>query len=208
MKTIAIDIQPLRCFLNPALVGGALPDVGGIVPELNKNAVFAQSRVLLQSQPPLVEADRNPFSRPITLADQYEPLRGLPPETRYAHTVLVDCLPNADQSLCFHDTQESQSAGLIEWLHEQQPDTLIIGGLALDAGLQKTVSHLCLFGQWDVIVNIAACRGHDPKSSLEAIAKMRASGATIINNALELTPHVLLSASAAKGMAKNIVKAA
>ena len=208
MKAIAIDIQPLRCFLNPTLVGGTRPDVAGIVPELNKNAVFAQGRVLLQSQPPLVEADRNPFSRPLTLADQYEPLRGLPPENRYTHTIWADCPPNADQSLCFHDTQESQSSGLVEWLHEQQPDTLIIGGLALDASLQKTVRHLCLFGEWDVIVNLAACRGYDPKSSLDAIAKMRASGATIINNALGITPHLLPSSSSAKGMVKNIVAAA
>ena len=82
------------------------------------------------------------------------------------------------------------SNGLVQWLHSHHTHTIIVGGLTTEHAVRKTVEQLCRIKTWQVIVNLGACRGYTPKSTLNAIYSMRAAGAHVVADASAL-PQIL-----------------
>ena len=91
---------------------------------------------------------------------------------------------------CFHDIEEKLSTGLIEWLRCQNTDTVIVGGLATDYCVKTTVLQLLKGGNWQVIVNEAACRGIAPDTIETAWQEMRSAGVMILKNAEEIKKYI------------------
>lgn len=86
---------------------------------------------------------------------------------------------------CYQDLANTLSTGAIEYLQSKGITTVICGGLATDYCVKNTVLQLKAAG-FEVILNLAACRGIAPETVAAAIDEMRAAGVTIIANAAEL----------------------
>ncbi|QEY26938.1 isochorismatase family protein [Neisseria zalophi] len=200
MTIIAIDLQPqcrFSCFAANDQQCVHQPE--SIVPELNRQARLAHKRVL-------VENVSNPkdtlcaslcggvdnllpnsftFSRETHFTIQAEAcrgkhlLKGLPSGADYDHAIEVD--GEETGSACFHDTKEKHSTGLIEWLHTQQADTIILGGLATEYAVLETALHLDWYNDnWHIIVNLSACRGYTPEATLKTVSLLRQAGITVV----------------------------
>ncbi|HEY5715202.1 MAG TPA: isochorismatase family protein, partial [Psychromonas sp.] len=111
---------------------------------------------------------------------------GLPGESDYDFLVTKGEDPlKHPYGACYLDLAERESSGVIEWLHERQVETVIVGGLATDYCVKTTVLQLCRAG-FRVIVNLGACRGVASETSKAACATMLAEGAELIANSGEL----------------------
>lgn len=121
----------------------------------------------------------------------YELLDGLPSAKEYDYCVWKGVDPELHPyGACFHDIEEKLSTGLIEWLRCQNTDTVIVGGLATDYCVKTTVLQLLKGGNWQVIVNEAACRGIAPDTIETAWQEMRSAGAIILKNAEEIKKYI------------------
>ncbi|UOO81264.1 isochorismatase family protein [Uruburuella testudinis] len=121
-------------------------------------------------------------------------LPGLPCPADYHHEIETE--GDENYSACFHDIGQSRSTGLLEWLFAQNTGTIIIGGLATEHAVRKTACQLKWYGDgWNVIVNLAACRGYTPEGIIHAVYSMRQAGVIVINNSSEL-PAVIASPAA------------
>jgi len=99
---------------------------------------------------------------------------------------------------CFHDDNEARSTGLIEWLYAQKADTVIIGGLATEEAISRTAEQLLWYNDsLHIIVNLAACHGYAPESTIQAVYKMRKSGISVVSNAEEIPGQMLRYANEA-----------
>lgn len=65
----------------------------------------------------------------------------------------------------------------------RQADCLIVGGLATDYSVKETVVQLCRYGNWQVLVNLASCRGIAEDTVAAALQKMREVGAFLLDDA-------------------------
>jgi len=111
---------------------------------------------------------------------------GLPDEDDYDLLIVKGTDPlKHPYGSCYHDLAESESTGVIEWLHERQIKTVIVGGLATDYCVKTTVKQLCRAG-FKVIVNLASCRGVTTETSKIACAAMHKAGAELIKDSSEL----------------------
>lgn len=204
--TASFDIDP-QCGFTP-LCPDELPIIEGdfIALELNAQAVFTRYR--------LVSKDCHPAQAPwiAESSDQVmTPVEGEYPDLDIkwpAHCVvgtkgntLIPGLPNeADYDLlvkkgeqpfkhpygaCYHDLAETESTGAIEWLKQRGIEVVIVGGLATDYCVKTSVLQLCRAG-FQVIVNLAACRGVDSESTKTACETMQNAGAKLITNSQEL----------------------
>lgn len=202
MSIISIDINAQRAF-SP-LCPDELPVAGGdlIAPELNRNAALAHWRVLTRDAhgPNAVWVVEQPEQMGRKLdypnADQtwvrhaevgtagFLPLPGLPQPEEYDFLVHQGLDRNMHPyGCCFHDTAETLSTGLLEWLQVRQADCLIVGGLATDYSVKETVVQLCRYGNWQVLVNLASCRGIAEDTVAAALQKMREVGAFLLDDA-------------------------
>lgn len=86
---------------------------------------------------------------------------------------------------CYHDLANTLSTGAIEYLREHGITTVICGGLATDYCVKNTVLQLRAAG-FQVILNLAACRGIAPDTVSAALDEMRKADVTIIDCAEEL----------------------
>lgn len=206
MTIIAIDLQPqcrFSCFAANDQQCVHQPE--NIVPELNRQARFAHKRLLVEN----ISAAKKTlcaslcsggagqvhntftFSRESQFAIRVEScrgthlLKGLPSPADYDHAVEVE--GDESFSACFHDAKESRSTGLIEWLHAQNAQTVIIGGLAMEQAVLETASHLAWYNDnWHIIVNLAACSGYTPEDTLKAVYALRQAGITVVASSEEL----------------------
>ena len=110
---------------------------------------------------------------------------GLPDERDYDLVVEkgIDPLKHP-YGACYHDLAEHEGTGVIEWLQKHKIKVVIVGGLATDYCVKTTVLQLCNAG-FEVIVNLAACRGIENKSIKVASALMHEAGAklfSVVNN--------------------------
>jgi len=90
---------------------------------------------------------------------------------------------------CYHDIEERLSTGLIEWLAAKQARFVLVGGLATDYCVKHTVLQLCRGGNWQVIVNCAACRGIAPETVAKAWQEMEAAGALLLSDTAEIEKY-------------------
>jgi nicotinamidase/pyrazinamidase len=86
---------------------------------------------------------------------------------------------------CYHDFAEKLSTGVIEFLQARQVTTVLIGGLTTDYCVKNTALQLAKAG-FDVILNLAACRGIAEDTIEAALTEMRDNGVRIIDNSDKL----------------------
>ncbi|HKY69931.1 MAG TPA: nicotinamidase [Gammaproteobacteria bacterium] len=183
-----------------------LPIAGGldIVEELNQQAKFARLRVGTKDAHPknavwIADKDHPPFA-PLKgqHVDTYWPehcvpgtkgfqsIQGLPHPSEYNFFVWKGIEPDMHPyGACYHDLEEKQSTGLIEFLRNNGIKTVIIGGLATEYCVKKTSIQLRQAG-FRVFVNLGACRGINKSTTDEAIQEMTEAGVKFIKSAKEL----------------------
>jgi nicotinamidase/pyrazinamidase len=206
-KTASFDVDPQRGFTP--LCPDELPVAGGdeISGELNAQAAFAKLR--------LVSKDCHPAAAP-WVADSAEeimqPVAGDYPNLDIKwppHCVvgtegnrLIPGLPDEDEydlviekgmdplmhpyGACYQDLMETKSTGAIEWLGEQGIKTILLGGLATDYCVKTTGLQLLRAG-FQVIINLAGCRGVAEETSVQALEDLRVAGAEFITSSKELS---------------------
>lgn len=203
MKTLfaSFDIDAQQTFTP--LCPNELPVFEGdqIVSELNANAELATYRigskdahspqaiwVATESQPqftPLagenVDMRWNQHAVPGTPG--FELIPGLPHPSQYDYFVWKGVeLDMHPYGACYHDFAEQLSTGVIEFLQAKRVTHVIAGGLATDYCVKLTVLQLCRAG-FQVILNLAACRGIAPGTTDTALAAMQTAGVICIHNA-------------------------
>jgi nicotinamidase/pyrazinamidase len=184
-----------------------LPVPGGdeIVDELNRQATFADLRIgskdahsptaiwvagpdgpmLSPVQGANVDVRWNPHCIPGTRG--FELLDGLPAPAEYDFFVWKGVEPDMHPyGACYHDLAETRSTGVIEFLRQKGVTTVLVGGLALDYCVKTTTLQLCRAG-FDVVVNLAACRGIAAESIAAALDVLaRTAGIRIIDSTADL----------------------
>lgn len=113
----------------------------------------------------------------------FELIDGLPEITEYDYFIWEGVeLDMHPYGACYHDIAERLSTGVIEFLRQKSITTVIVGGLATDYCVKTTVMQL-LRANFQVIVNMAACRGLTPATTQSALAAMQEAGAILVANA-------------------------
>lgn len=204
--TASFDVDPQRGFTP--LCPDELPVIEGdlIADELNAQAQFACCRLVSKdchpAQAPWIANSADEIMSPVsgeypnldikwpahcvTGTEGNRLIPGLPDEGDYDLLVTKGSDPlKHPYGACYQDLAESESTGVIEWLHQHNIKTVIVGGLATDYCVKTTVLQLCRAG-FEVIVNRGACRGVDSESTQTACTEMRSAGAQLISDSAEL----------------------
>lgn len=202
----SFDVDAQRTFTP--LCPDELPVLGGdeIAPELNAQAGFAALRLGSKdahslsahwladaANPPLSDMheknmDRRWPAHAIVGTDGFELLQSLPRPADYDFFVWKGVEPDMHPyGACFHDLQDRLSTGVIEFLRMREIQLVLVGGLALDYCVAKTALQLREAG-FDVVINLAACRGIAADSCADAQATLRAAGAHFIESHRQLQP--------------------
>ncbi|MEP4888837.1 MAG: isochorismatase family protein [Aliiglaciecola sp.] len=117
----------------------------------------------------------------------FELLDGLPAATEYDFFVWKGVAPELHPyGACYHDLAEKLSTGVIEYLVFNNVDTVIVGGLATDFCVATTAIQLQNSQRFNVVLNLAACRGITPDGVKEQIEIMKNKGITILQNSHEV----------------------
>ena len=206
---VSIDVDAQKTFTP--LCPQELPVAGGdeIVAELNAQAVLADLRVMtkdahspsakwLVDNPVdmlqatgLKNADLTWVSHAMVGSRGYELLDGLPDIAGYDYCVWKGVDPELHPyGACYHDIEQHLSTGLLEWLTAKQASVVLVGGLATDYCVKHTVLQLLAGGNWQVVVNAAACRGIAPETIESAWKEMRQAGAVVLENAGEIQNYL------------------
>lgn len=208
MKIASLDVDAQKCFTPLCPDELPVPDGHSIVDELNQQARYASLRIgSKDAHSPAaiwIADENNPqftavegehvdvrWNKHAIPGEQgFELLDGLPHPAQYDYFVWkgieTDMHP---YGCCFHDLNESLSTGLIEFLTVNKVETVIVGGLALDYCVKTSVLQLRRAG-FEVIVNLAACRGITPETSQQAITEMQHQGVSFVANSAVLTTHL------------------
>ncbi|WP_325891135.1 nicotinamidase [Grimontia sp. NTOU-MAR1] len=195
----SIDVDPQKTFTP--ICPGELPVDGGdkIAPALNEQAKKASFRVLTKDAHPVnavwvvdshnkmlaplehANADLTWVSHAVPGTEGFEIIPGLPDVTEYDHVIWKGVEPDLHPyGACFHDIQEKLSTGLIEWLKAKEVTTVLVGGLATDYCVKTTAMQLKMYGDFDVWVNLEACRGITEETTETGCAQMRDAGIHVI----------------------------
>lgn len=191
MTIVAIDIQPQYRFSCMAVNDRRfLHQPEKIVDPLNQQARFADKRLLVENTAvgennfcrACIEAPLNRsglvFRREEHDCRRTHLLNGLPCPADYDHTIEV--IGSVSYGACFHDKYERHGSGLIEWLAQSRAETVIIGGLATEDAVAKTAKQLAWHrNDLQIIVNLQACCGYTPESTIQAIYNMRELGIAV-----------------------------
>ena len=196
----AIDVDPQNGFTPLCPNELPIPDGQSIVSELNTQAQFAHFRILTKDAhaPNAIwlASDSQPSLTPLAYSNSdlawpmhceigtfgFQHLQGLPDITKYDYVVWKGIEPTLHPyGACYHDLTEKLSTGLIEWLQSKQVTCVLIGGLATEHCVKKTALQLKK-SNFDVWVNLNACRGLNKKSILFACQEMTVEGIHCIND--------------------------
>lgn len=194
MTTIAIDIQPqYRFSCMAANEKRFLHQPENIVDELNRQTLFADKRILIENIgatggalcAKCIDAPLNRsgfvFNRNGARCMGNHLFAGLPCPADYDHSIETD--GDYRHGACFHDSREQHSTGLMEWLYANNADTVILGGLATEEAIANTAKQLVWYdNRLNVIVNLSACCGYAPESTLAAISTMRDMGIVVVTH--------------------------
>lgn len=200
----AFDVDAQHCFTPVCPDELPVPAGTEIVAELNQQAELAHYRIgSKDAHSPqavwLSDKDHPPLS-PIAgeNVDVRWPLHAVPGTKGFT---LIEGLPEImvydffvwkgvepdmhPYGACYHDLADTKSTGVIEYLLVNKVKTVIVGGLALDYCVKTTALQLA-DAHFQVIVNLAACRGIAEKSIHEAITAMNTAGILLVNSAEQL----------------------
>lgn len=203
-KVASFDVDPQNTFTPVCPDELPVPEGDHIAAELNAQAAFASLRIASRDahclQAVWIATAEHPQFSPITGQPDadirwkphaivgtrgFEFIDGLDPNA-YDFQVYKGVDPAMHPyGACYHDLSEKKSTGVIEVLRQHGIDTVIVGGLATDYCVKNTVLQLRRAG-FGVVVNLAACRGIHPDTVQEAMVRMEASGAALIQGAAQL----------------------
>lgn len=204
----SFDVHAQKTFTP--LCPNELPIVEGdhIVTELNAQAKKAQFRIgSKEAHNPgaiWVADEKNPVLSPISGENVdvrwplhsvpgtrgFELIDGLPKITEYDYFIWEGIeLDMHPYGACYHDIAERLSTGVIEFLRQNHITTIIVGGLATDYCVKTTVLQL-LRANFEVIVNLAACRGLTPQTTRAALQSMQKAGAILTPSSAALK-HII-----------------
>lgn len=199
--TASFDVDPQNGFTP--LCPQELPVPGGdeIVAFLNAQAQFARIRVGSKDAHPInavweATKDKPQFSPvnghpnvdicwnrhcvPNTFGGRL--LSGLPREIEYDFFVWKGIEPDLHPyGACYHDLANARSTGVIEFLQARGISSVLVGGLATDYCVKTTALQLAKAG-FQVIVNLAACRGIAPATVEGALKEMKEAGIVVLEN--------------------------
>lgn len=182
-KTASIDVDPQKGFSDlcpdELPVMGALDIVSELIENHSKAHVCLVSRDMHPSgaaweaekpenmlEPvglPEVDIKWNPHCIVGTLGAELLP--GLPKIRDYDFQINKGMDPDAHPYGAFyHDQAEALSTGGIEYLRSKKIETVIVGGLALDFCVKKSIEQLIGAG-FNVILNLASTRAVFPKNT-------------------------------------------
>lgn len=203
----SFDVDAQRTFTP--LCPDELPVAGGetIAAELNRQAELAAFRVGSKDahSPAAVWVTDDPArigqpgvagdnveehwpAHAVPGTDGFELLPDLPRPAEYDFFVWKGVeLDMHPYGACYHDLAERMSTGVIEWLRARAVSHVLIGGLATDYCVKATARQLADAG-FEVIVNLAACRGIAPDTTDQALEMLRRHGVTMIESCAELEP--------------------
>lgn len=112
----------------------------------------------------------------------HELIDGLPHPADYDFFVQKGMEPDMHPyGACYHDLSERQSTGVIEFLRCNTIETILVGGLATDYCVKTTALQLRRAG-FNVVVNLAACRGIAPETVRSAIEEMKNQGIEVVES--------------------------
>lgn len=199
-KTASVDVDPQKGFSelcpNELPVAGALEIVDELKHNHNKASVRLVSRdmhppgaaweaespdkMLQQVGLPEVDIKWNPHCVVGTLG--VELLPGLPAVREYDFQLNKGIDPDAHPYGAFyHDQADTLSTGGIEFLRSKAIDTVIVGGLALDFCVKKSVEQLLDAG-FRVILNLASTRAVFPENAITVIGELADKGVILVEN--------------------------
>lgn len=207
MAIIALDIHPQHRFTCMAAnEPHFLHRPEHIVNELNLQASFSNKRLLIKNIGSAADtfcriciqtatnpsktfhSIRNHFGASTNGCSGIRLFGGLPLPADYDHE--IETHGNFRHGACFHDIEENHSTGLMEWLYTNHADTVILGGLSTEETIFHTAKQLRWYNKnMNIIVNIAACCGYTPESTIQTIYRMHELGIQTVNSAAELTNH-------------------
>lgn len=189
-----------------------LPVEGGdkIVDQLNKNAQYADIRVGSKDAHPSNAVwntdEKHPILSPIEgnykNVDIHwnshcvsgtigcELLEGLPHPQDYDFFVWKGIERDMHPyGACYHDLNDKMSTGVIEFLKSKNVKTIIVGGLATDYCVFKTVMQLKEAG-FKIILNLAACEGIAEDSIENALNTMKENNVIMVESYLEIKDYL------------------
>jgi len=200
-KTASIDVDPQKGFSE--LCPKELPVQGAleIVEELKRNHSKASVRLVSRDMHPpgaaweaetpekmlepvgLPEVDIKWNPHCVVGTAGVELLPGLPAIRDYDFQINKGIDPDAHPYGAFyHDQADTLSTGGIEFLHAKQIETVIVGGLALDFCVKKSVEQLLDAG-FKVILNLASTRAVFPDNANNVANALAEKGVILIEDA-------------------------
>ncbi len=204
----SFDIDPQNAFTPHCPDELPVQEGDQIVAELTAQAAWAAWRIGSKDahspQAIWVSDATHPPLSPLNApqADVYWPAHAIPGTIGFE---LIDSLPKPEEydyfiwkgveldlhpyGACYHDLQETLSTGVIEFLHAHAIKAVIVGGLATDHCVKNTVLQLRRVNI-DVLVNLAACRGIDSHTVVQAVTVMQQAGAILLNSASDLAQYI------------------
>ncbi|NAX20167.1 isochorismatase family protein [Vibrio sp. V39_P1S14PM300] len=203
--TAALDVDPQKGFSelcpNELPVAGALD----IVDELKRNhSKAALTLVSRDMHPPGAawEADTpDQMLQPVGLPEvdiKWNPhcvvgtpgvelLPGLPAVREYDFQINKGIDPDAHPYGAFyHDQADTLSTGGLEFLRANRIHTVILGGLALDFCVKKSIEQLLEAG-FNVVLNLAATRAVFAENTAQVAAELSAKGVTVVDTAASIS---------------------
>lgn len=199
-KTASIDVDPQKGFSelcpNELPVAGALEIVNELIENHSKAQIRLVSRDMHPSgaaweaeQPenmlepvglPEVDVKWNPHCIVGTLGAELLP--GLPAIRDYDFQINkgMDCDAHPYGAF-YHDQAEALSTGGIEYLRSKKIETVIVGGLALDFCVKKSIDQLLGAG-FKVILNLASTRAVFPENTDNLAVELNEKGVIVVKN--------------------------
>ncbi|WP_320152021.1 nicotinamidase [uncultured Tolumonas sp.] len=204
MNIAAIDVDVQNTFTPVCPDELPVPQGHLIAAALNEQASLAHFRIMTKDahtplapwvvnshsemfQPVgLPEADITWVAHAVPGSKGFELIDGLPAVSDYDFLVYKGIEPAFHPyGACYHDLSEKLSTGLIEWLHQHQVTTVILGGLALDYCVKTTALQLKNVG-FNVVVNLSATKGIADETVQQALQQMQRAGISLAANIEEL----------------------
>lgn len=204
--TASFDVDPQVGFSPLAPNELPVADALAIVPELNAQAEKAHLRVGSKDahnpKGDWIADEAHPQFSPVGTAnvdirwnrhcevgtDGFAFLPGLPKPLDYDFVAYKGIEADSHPyGACFHDLADKRSTGVIEFLKGKNITTVLVGGLATDYCVKTTALQLKAAG-FDVVVNLAACRGINPETEVKAISDLLAVGVKVV----EKTEDIIL----------------
>ncbi|MFC5081025.1 nicotinamidase/pyrazinamidase [Vibrio thalassae] len=199
-QTAALDVDPQKGFSE--LCPNELPVVGAldIVKELKNNHSKASVTLVSRDMHPpgaLWEAETpEQMLEPVGLPEvdiKWNPhcvvgtlgvelLPGLPSVRDYDFQINKGIDPDAHPyGAFFHDQADTLSTGGIEFLQYKQIKNVVVGGLALDFCVKKSIEQL-IEAKFNVILNLAATRAVFPENVQDVVSHLSNLGVKVVKD--------------------------